>query len=391
MEVNMDKGYIYFPCNVKNWKQVTSFVDKKDVYEGEYYGIADDPHISICYNVNDDEIEKEKIDRIVEELEKRPEVTVTGIGMFSVDRYEGDSYDVLHYKVESEDLKKIQKKIYKSVCNKDCMLANKFHITIAYLHPSQASKYVKDIKPFSFELKKLVYQDADKNKHKVDILNLITEKGIYNKQSKIMRISYKDLIKEDFEIGKIKVQPSIENDDETGIHSDEPVDGKEYAFDDVTENPYHENLPQVTAPFHFIVQNLNDLKVDFKPVKVKAGSLSAMQKDVGADAVNDISHKIMDGHEMPPIWISKDNHICDGHHRAAGTIDAHGKDSLIKAIKVDAESSSVPHILGRIQDRWDLIKDDKSRYDMAHEFDKYFQDEVVDGERKFSYDELAID
>ena len=117
------------------------------------------------------------------------------------------------------------------------------------------------------------------------------------------------------------------------------------------------NLPQVSAPFTFIVDNLNDMGIGYKLVKVQASKLKPMQDDVQFDLVNKLSGKWKNGEDFDPIFISDDNYICDGHHRAASKISAEGKDTKIKAIKILKQHNELPHLLGRIQDRWDISEE----------------------------------
>jgi hypothetical protein len=120
-------------------------------------------------------------------------------------------------------------------------------------------------------------------------------------------------------------------------------------------HPAH--LPQVSAPFTFIVDNLNDMNINYKLVKVQASRLKPMQDDVQFDLVNKLSGKWKNGEDFDPIFISDDNYICDGHHRAASKISAEGKDAKIKAIKILKPHNELPHLLGRIQDRWDISEE----------------------------------
>jgi ParB-like chromosome segregation protein Spo0J len=74
--------------------------------------------------------------------------------------------------------------------------------------------------------------------------------------------------------------------------------------------------------------------------KVPVDSLRATQKEINADKAEAISGKIVDGtFEMdPPVVVSSDNHILDGHHRWAGGLLAkvrEGLDVMMSVIKVN--------------------------------------------------------
>lgn len=400
MNVDMDLGYIYIPCKISNWDEVIGCIKDEDLDPKE--GVEESPHISLMYNLKDVKDPK-KLSGVMGRIDEIPKFKVTGLGIFQNSSYNGPNYDVLHYKVESPQALDIAQKIAEEIFEGECDLVDKLHITIGYVKPSQGVKYITKIDPFVFESNKLVYKDSKGDEKKYTIQNVLKETPyIYtnkpSKRKKHMKAPKSKYIKvghlnEDFAatIGKIKIEPK--HPDEDGIKFTNKDDSKDYTFKDAAENKYHENLPQVTAPFHFIVGNLEDLGVDFHPVKKYAGNLKPMQAEVGSSAVMDISDKIKHGHEMDPIWISNDDHICDGHHRAAAVVNAKGKEGVVKAVKIKRSHSEVPHILGRIQDRWEMYQDSKKEHDMVDEFDKHFRDEVsVDEEdRKFSYDDLAYE
>lgn len=141
-----------------------------------------------------------------------------------------------------------------------------------------------------------------------------------------------------------------DSDSETNMNENKKTKKKDVSF---AKNGTR--LPQITAPFYFIAQNLDDLGVDYEPVNVKVDALQGGQDDVMMEKIDAMVEKISMGQEFPPIYISSDYHICDGHHRVAAKMVSHGKSSRIKAIKIMRPFVEVPHLMGRIQDRWDMI------------------------------------
>ena len=91
-------------------------------------------------------------------------------------------------------------------------------------------------------------------------------------------------------------------------------------------------LPQLNKPFVNIVQGLKDEEIEWKPVIVRIGQLKPLQNTIEVPKMQDFSQKIKDAGEynMDPLFISNDDHILDGRHRAAGLIHSLGKDSKVK-------------------------------------------------------------
>ena len=116
--------------------------------------------------------------------------------------------------------------------------------------------------------------------------------------------------------------------------------------------PYY--LPQVSAPFKFIVDNLKEMNVEWFPVLVTISTLKPLQKSVDMDKVTEIAENMKDdGKSISPVFISNKNHILDGHHRVSGIKYKLGENSKIKAIKINADDKDGASMLKIIQDRWE--------------------------------------
>lgn len=118
--------------------------------------------------------------------------------------------------------------------------------------------------------------------------------------------------------------------------------------------PYY--LPQVNAPFKYVIDNLEEMGIQHKPIIIKASLLKPIQKGVDMNKIIDIASKITDNpHEdqMSPIYVSNKNNIVDGHHRAGAYIYKFGENAKLKAIKIDADDKDSPTILKVIQDRFE--------------------------------------
>lgn len=110
-------------------------------------------------------------------------------------------------------------------------------------------------------------------------------------------------------------------------------------------------LPQVSAPYSFIKNNLEEFGVFCRPVIVSVGQLKPLQKEVDLIKVTDISE--VDEENLDPIWISNNDKILDGHHRTSSKKFKNGAKDKIRAIRIDADDKDGCALLKVIQDRWE--------------------------------------
>ena len=69
-------------------------------------------------------------------------------------------------------------------------------------------------------------------------------------------------------------------------------------------------LPQVHAPYDYVLQKLDDENINYSVVEVDPNELNPMQGITFSDEVGDVNVD-----DMSPIWISLDMGVADGHHR----------------------------------------------------------------------------
>lgn len=101
-------------------------------------------------------------------------------------------------------------------------------------------------------------------------------------------------------------------------------------------------LPQVSAPYDYIVQKLDDENIEHDFIEITPEKLKPSQGFVFSDEVGKCVIE-----DNNPLWISEDNYICDGHHRyTRALLD----NKLLKAVKLNMNFKDACRILNKIQD-----------------------------------------
>lgn len=104
--------------------------------------------------------------------------------------------------------------------------------------------------------------------------------------------------------------------------------------------PYH--LPQINAPFHYVLNMLDKEDVNYKYIQIDPDELLPSQGIVFQDKISQI-----DPNNIRPIWISKDKMILDGHHRYISTLS---RGIPIKAVQIMLSQKDAIRLLNKIQD-----------------------------------------
>jgi hypothetical protein len=82
------------------------------------------------------------------------------------------------------------------------------------------------------------------------------------------------------------------------------------------ENIYKpKNLPQISAPFSYVVHHLNDLGQPYEMIGANIDDINPSQAFIDSDIVSSLHDKLKNGEELKAMWLDKDNNVLDGHHR----------------------------------------------------------------------------
>jgi len=101
-------------------------------------------------------------------------------------------------------------------------------------------------------------------------------------------------------------------------------------------------LPQVNAPYDYVLQKLDDEGVNYSNIEVNPNELTPLQGIVFSDEVGGVEID-----DMNPIWVSGDMQVLDGHHRM---VRALLDDVPLKCIKINMNHKDACRTLNKIQD-----------------------------------------
>ena len=104
--------------------------------------------------------------------------------------------------------------------------------------------------------------------------------------------------------------------------------------------PYH--LPQVSAPYIYVLDKLKDEGVKYKIGKMNPNRVQPMQGLVSLEKISEI-----DPTNIKPVWLSQEPKVVDGHHRYGAAL-THGVP--LPYLQIMLPASDAARILNKIQD-----------------------------------------
>lgn len=144
--------------DVKNWDDITSFIDKEDLYKprDESFGITKEPHITVFYGLHSD-INHEEVEKCINKWKDLD----FDININKIDFFENEEFDVIKFSVDcNENLKNFNKELSKFP-NSNMFKDYKPHITIAYLKKGNLEKYRGYNKEIDLSIKDIEYSKPD--------------------------------------------------------------------------------------------------------------------------------------------------------------------------------------------------------------------------------------
>jgi hypothetical protein len=168
-EKTYEFGCVMVDVPVKNWNEITSFIDTDDIYtvsDNDTYGIQDRPHLTLLYGTH-----KEVTSEQVESLLKN--VKPFSIEIDGVDIFENKDYDVVKFNVKKNDLLQSIFDSLSTLPNSNSFKDYKPHITIAYVKKGTGKKYIKsDYKWKVDNINEVTYSMVDGNEYKFSLDNI---------------------------------------------------------------------------------------------------------------------------------------------------------------------------------------------------------------------------
>lgn len=127
--------------DIPNWNELLSQIAPEDLYESEEerYGLENEPHVTILYGFDLESTTPDAIREAIEELEVEP---ITDLEIVEVGKFENEEYDVLKLTVESATLRQLNTYFRENFKYENDYPDYKPHMTIAYLQPGAADKYM---------------------------------------------------------------------------------------------------------------------------------------------------------------------------------------------------------------------------------------------------------
>jgi 2'-5' RNA ligase len=176
-EKNYEFGCVMIDVPVKNWNEITSFIDTDDIYtvsDNDTYGIQVRPHLTLLYGTH-----KEVTSEQVESLLKN--VKPFSIEIDGVDIFENKDYDVVKFNIKKSDILQSIFDSLSTLPNSNSFKDYKPHITIAYVKKGTGKKYIKpDYKWKVDNINEVTYSMVDGNEYKFS-LDSLNESNLNNK------------------------------------------------------------------------------------------------------------------------------------------------------------------------------------------------------------------
>ena len=150
---------IYMDADKKKWSAMQDLIDDEDLYLP-----PDDPHATILFGLHGD-VPDADVETEIEKI-KTPKIELGGISTFKNDKFE-----VLKFDIDSPDLHELNKK-FKKFPYTNAYPDYHPHMTIAYLKPNKADKYVKMLKDstdIEMTPNHIVYSKVDGDKKTYDL------------------------------------------------------------------------------------------------------------------------------------------------------------------------------------------------------------------------------
>jgi hypothetical protein len=122
-------------------------------------------------------------------------------------------------------------------------------------------------------------------------------------------------------------------------------------------------LPQVSAPFNYVVANLKNENIPYSRYEINSTDLKPLQDKINPDSVDHFKKIILNKKKLKPIFISNDNEILDGHHRYVANKALYGDEGKVMCYKINTDTQTAARALNKIQDRYEFENTQESKFE----------------------------
>lgn len=170
-------GCVMVEVPVKNWKEITQFIETDDLYEEKddsTYGIQNNPHLTLLYGLHEN-VTDEQVKSVFDNFNEQINIEIEGIDIF-----ENEKFDVVKFNVKKTNtLQNIFDKL-SEFPNSNEYPDYKPHITIAYVKSGTGKKYVNPNYKYKVEdATEITYSKPNDDKFKFNTNESIKESFEY--------------------------------------------------------------------------------------------------------------------------------------------------------------------------------------------------------------------
>lgn len=139
---------------IPNWFTILEQIDEQDIYDdgSRKFGKETEPHTTVLYGFHDNECKLDDIKLLL------PHITDFIVEISGISAFKNQEYDVLKFDIESGLLHQLNKDLRESFPYTNSFPEYHPHMTIAYLKPGAASKYLNQLNVESKMLKPYLYK-----------------------------------------------------------------------------------------------------------------------------------------------------------------------------------------------------------------------------------------
>jgi hypothetical protein len=155
-------------------------------------------------------------------------------------------------------------------------------------------------------------------------------------------------------------------------------------------------LPQMKSGLSYVKNELEKQGIKHGMVKVAPKELIPLQANVKKSKVEYFKEMVDGNQPLEPIFVSDDNHILDGHHRAYAFMNDPSVTAVV-CLKLYMDANDAARVLNKIQDKYDFEtnfnpeSDDLLTFDNVAKTSQQFTDFDIDKQGAIAEEDELVD